>query len=304
MTPHRRFSRQAPLQFLRTAYRPDDWVAVLLKPDGLGEPMQRVGSVESIASARFQAWLRAANAAKYSIYVSVNTVTPGQRSRRREAMCAVRHVFLDVDRNTPHVLADIGTRPDLPAPSYILRTSRDHVHVLWRVSDFSIDAAEMLQKHLAGELRTDPAATASTQMTRLPGFFNHKHYVPPRVTVEYRSPDRTHTPEDFPDVQYVMAKPRAGRFALPSSDRAERARRYLAAVPPAIQGQHGDLHTFRMCCRLVRGFALSDADAFSLLTEWNRRCQPPWSEAELRDKLHNARWYGKEPVGGLVEEYL
>jgi hypothetical protein len=304
MTPQRRFSRQAALQFLSTAYSPDDWIAVLLKPDGLGEPIQRVGPVEAIASPRFQSWLRAANAAKYHIYVSINAVTPGQRSRRRKAIHAVRHVFLDVDWNMPQVLAEIETRPDLPTPSYILRTSEDHVHVLWRVTDFTVEAAEMLQRHLAGELRTDQAATSSAQMTRLPGFFNHKHDVPPLVTVEYRSPDRTYTPEDFPDVQYVMARPRAGGFVLPSTDHAERARRYLAAVPPATQGQHGDLHTFRMCCRLVRGFALSDADAFSLLAEWNRRCQPPWSEAELRDKLHNARWYGKEPVGGLVEECL
>jgi hypothetical protein len=27
-------------------------------------------------------------------------------------------------------------------------------------------------------------------------------------------------------------------------------------LPPAIAGQHGDVHTFRVCCRLARGFAL------------------------------------------------
>jgi hypothetical protein len=81
----------------------------------------------------------------------------------------------------------------------------------------------------------------------------------------------------------------------------ERARKYAAVLPPAISGEHGDLHTFRVCCRLARGFALSDDEALELLREWNARCQPPWSERELLDKLQRARRYGREPIGGLLE---
>jgi len=74
------------------------------------------------------------------------------------------------------------------------------------------------------------------------------------------------------------------------------------AVPPAIAGQHGDRHTFQVCCRMVRGFGLSDTDALALLVDWNARCEPPWSERELRDKLRRARRYGREPIGGLLSE--
>jgi hypothetical protein len=301
MRIRRTFSRHAPLQFLQTAYHADDWIAVLLKPHGFGEAMQRVRSVESMASARFQAWLRAANADKFSVYVSINAVAPGQRSRRRDAICTVRHIFLDVDSDATNVLARIESRPDLPAPSYVIRSSWGRLQIFWRVSEFSTEDAEMLQKHLARELRGDPAATACSQMARLPGFFNQKYMPAPLVTVEYRDTERAHTPADFPDMTYLVSRPRVGRYALPSSERAERARRYLAAVPAAIAGQHGDVHTFRMCCRLVRGFALTDADALCLLTEWNARCQPPWSERELRDKLRHARQYGREPICGLLE---
>ena len=45
------------------------------------------------------------------------------------------------------------------------------------------------------------------------------------------------------------------------------------------------LHTFRVCCRLVRGFALDDDQALHLLQDWNARCQPPWTERELADKV-------------------
>ena len=74
----------------------------------------------------------------------------------------------------------------------------------------------------------------------------------------------------------------------------------FAAVPPAISGQHGDVHTFRVCCRLVRGFALDDRDALEVLGAWNARCQPPWSDRELADKIRRARKYGHEPVGGMI----
>jgi hypothetical protein len=46
---------------------------------------------------------------------------------------------------------------------------------------------------------------------------------------------------------------------------------------------------------------MPDADALSLLAEWNARCEPPWSERELTDKVRRARRYGREPIGGLLE---
>jgi P4 family phage/plasmid primase-like protien len=81
-----------------------------------------------------------------------------------------------------------------------------------------------------------------------------------------------------------------------------RARAYLEATPPAIQGQGGDTHTFTVCCRLVRGFDLSDGDALDVLGDWNQRCVPPWSLIELLDKIEGARKYGEEPIGGRLGE--
>ncbi len=86
--------------------------------------------------------------------------------------------------------------------------------------------------------------------------------------------------------------------ACPNLPVVERARRYLAAVPPAIEGHGGDAHTFMVACRLVRGFSLDEATALELLTEWNRTCLPPWSERGLITKIRNANAYGSEPIGG------
>jgi hypothetical protein len=239
------------------------------------------------------------------IYVSVNALRPGSSSRTRAAIASVRHVFLEADHDGDLVLAAIGRRLDVPEPSYILHSSPNRVHVFWRVAGFSAGGVERLQKKLAAELGTDPAATPVTQNTRLPGFFNYKHAERYMVWIEYRAVDRVLSPADFPHVLPPEPDSARGEWQprqATSLVAVERARRYLDRVPPAIAGQHGDVHTFRVCCRLARGFALEDHEALDVLTAWNQRCQPPWSDAELRDKLRRAREYGREPVGGLLHQ--
>jgi hypothetical protein len=68
----------------------------------------------------------------------------------------------------------------------------------------------------------------------------------------------------------------------------DRARRYLAKLPPAVSGQGGHNATFRAASVLVQGFALNEADAMALLHEFNEGCQPPWSECELLHKVRSA----------------
>ena len=166
--------RDAPLRFLRAAFLPEDWIAVLLKRYDTGETVQRVGPVGMVLDARFQGWLRFKNAHRFNVFVSTNALTPGRRSRTRESVTAVRHVFLDADRDADRVLSAIDLRSDLPAPSCVVHSSEGRAHVLWRVEGISVARAEALQRHLACELGTDRAATSASQMTRLPGFLNHK----------------------------------------------------------------------------------------------------------------------------------
>jgi hypothetical protein len=296
--------RTAPTQFLQTAYDPSDWVAVFLKTYRTGDVAQRVMPLVAATRPRFQAWLTHLNARGWNVYVSVNAIRPG-RSRTRESIAAVRHVFLEVDADGAELLATLTTRPDLPPPSYVLHSSPGRLHVFWRARGFECSELELLQKRLARELHTDSAATSCSQTTRLPGFVNHKHEKPWPVFVEYLRPTTLLAPVDFPDVREVQrgrvsAKER-GAVRTTRSERMNRARQFLRAVEPAVAGEHGDLRTFRVCCRVVRGFALADDEAMSLLREWNARCAPPWSERELLEKVRNARRYGREPLGGLVD---
>jgi hypothetical protein len=295
--------RVDPIRFLRTCFQANDWIAVFLKNYQDGRVVQRVGALSWVASDPVQAWLRAMNAHRFNVYVSVNAIGAGRRSRTRDAIVGIRHVFLEVDRDGPGVLRRVDGRADLPSPSYVLHSSENRVHIFWRVEGFDADGIERLQKHLANELRTDPAATPVTQTTRMPGYDNHKYDEPYRVWIEYRDVDRVFQPPDFPraDPRRTTWQPLRGHsHAAGARSRMERARRYIRQVPPAVAGQHGDVHTFRTCCRLTRGFALEDDQVLAVLTDWNAQCQPPWDEADLRDKIRRARLYGREPVGGML----
>lgn len=292
--------RHAPVRFLREAFAPDDSIGVLLKTYRTGQVVQRMVPASRAASDRFQAWLRYMNAAGWNVYVSVNAYRSG-RSRTREAVAYVRHLFLEEDRDGPGLLAALSTRADLPPPSYVLHSSPGRLHVLWRVRDIAPTRVERLQKQLARELVTDLAATSCAQTTRLPGFVNHKREPAVRVGIEYLHWRDVFVETDFPDGALLRSTTtRKARRLLASAGRVERARAFLDRADPAIAGQHGDQQTFRLCCRVVRGFALSDEEAVNVLSDWNARCVPPWSEPELHQKVANARRYGREPQGGLL----
>lgn len=68
----------------------------------------------------------------------------------------------------------------------------------------------------------------------------------------------------------------------------ERAERYLAACDPAISGSGGHDTTFRVTCTLLHGFGLCPTEALRLLKGYNQKCQPPWSDGELRHKVLSA----------------
>lgn len=82
----------------------------------------------------------------------------------------------------------------------------------------------------------------------------------------------------------------------------ERARAYLAKMPGAVSGHGGHNATFAAACVLVRGFALPEEEAFDILaTDYNPRCEPPWTEWELRHKVRSAIEVGGSPIGYLLD---
>ena len=148
---------------------------------------------------------------------------------RRDAICGIRHVFLEEDVDGPGLLASLTTRPDLPPPSYVLHSSPGRVHVFWRVRGFDAGTVETMQKRLARELRSDTAATSCAQTTRLPGFANYKRLTPSPVTIEYLRPSAVFGTDDFPRTRSTFQTTRrAASFKRSASRRSCGSRRALS----------------------------------------------------------------------------
>lgn len=77
----------------------------------------------------------------------------------------------------------------------------------------------------------------------------------------------------------------------------ELARAALARHGPAVQGQHGDEHTYVAARIAWNDHALSKEDSWTVLAEWNVTCLPPWDEAGLRKKLDSAVRHGADNRG-------
>jgi hypothetical protein len=303
-----RLDPDEPARFLLTGYERRDSVAIFLKSYQTGRVMQRILPLTHVIDPGFQAWLRILNdgSDRWNVYVSVNAVSPAQRARTREGIGRVRHIFLDVDAGADAVLDEITRRPDLPCPSYVMRSSPHRLQVLWRTAGMTKQDAEALQRQLARDLGADTAATSCSQTARLPGFYNHKYASPYPIGIQYTAMRAAYAGDQFPACRSAASPPSAEPAVLAvlaCPDVVERARRYAAAIGPAIAGQHGDQRTFSVACRLVRGFALNDADALAVLIEWNARCQPPWTLRELEAKIAHARRYGQEGVGHLLDAH-
>jgi hypothetical protein len=72
-------------------------------------------------------------------------------------------------------------------------------------------------------------------------------------------------------------------------DDETRAVAYLAKCEPAVSGQRGHSKAFKAACKVGPGFDLPPEVSLRLLrTHYNPRCEPPWSEKELRHKVEDA----------------
>jgi predicted P-loop ATPase len=77
-----------------------------------------------------------------------------------------------------------------------------------------------------------------------------------------------------------------------SAGSAKRMRAWVAKSEPAIAGQGGHAKTFSVACKIAVEVP-DPEDQWDILCEYNQRCEPPWSEQELRHKLDDARKKGR-----------
>ncbi len=187
-------------------FRAEDCLAVVIRNSDW--VIEQVVTAEQLASRSFHVWLRHENDHGGNIYISMNPLKPGARGRTRQDVAVVRHICLDLDQGGTSTLLRILADTQLPAPSYVLRTSIGRFQVVWRVEGFGIPDAEHLQRALSLKHDTDCAATDVTSLLRIPGFYNWK-YTPPHLVCAVRVSNPIYCPSNFSVEShlYVVPKP-------------------------------------------------------------------------------------------------
>lgn len=165
-----------PVDFITDMYLPDDLVAlVLVSREEEDKTQQRIWSARKAAAEEVQKWLKYSNTRGYDIYIGMNPLKPGSRSRLKKDVLEVRRVYLDLDEDGGSKLKEVlqdGFRGRIPIASYIINTSPDHYQMIWNVEPgaFTPQEAESLLRGLATKYGGDRAVTDVSRVLRLPGF--------------------------------------------------------------------------------------------------------------------------------------
>jgi len=126
----------------------------------------------------------------------MNTLKPDARTRTKEDIQTIRHLYLDIDHDGPTALTKLQQSNLVPVPNYTVTTSPDKLQVVWRVEGIEREQAEAMLRSLARMFGGDSAATDSTRVLRLPGFTNKKHLTDFLVRAEKHT-DRIYHLTDF-----------------------------------------------------------------------------------------------------------
>jgi hypothetical protein len=235
----RRVDGETAAAYIRENFEPADRLALVLVSRKHGGVVQRIASAERIAAEDFQRWLRFMNARRFEVYLSMNALKPEATGRTKEDIGAVRHVYLDLDEGGPEAVGKLLNRNDIPRPNYIIESSPEKYQVIWKVEGFTQDRAEGMQRALVRETGADPAATDSSRVLRIPGFYNHKYAEPHPVTVEKLS-DGVYRPEHFPEFTPEQLSPISGERQLPDGHRSQSEKDWAYAMRALARGDPED----------------------------------------------------------------
>lgn len=179
----------------------------------------------------------------------------------------------------------------------VIQTTRKHtpeaprfrvvLPLLRPVSPFEFAALwARVNAHAGGKL--DPAPKDPSRFWFMPGTAEGGTFETKQLTGDMMDPDEWLAKPEPSEARAVVA--RIDNSDLDRGDRRiKRATNYLATMSASVSGSQGHKACWAAALALVKGFSLSPRDALSLLaSDFNPRCQPPWSDKELRHKINQA----------------
>ena len=271
-------------EYVRELFGPADNVAILVRNRSTGHTVQTIAKAETIIDADFQRWLSHESATGYDVYIGMNPIKDGAQNRTKENIEAIRHVYLDLDKNGDQALQALRNSPEVPAPNFVLDTSPGKHQVVWKVSGLNQDEAETLLHSLANRFDGDLAATDSTRVLRLPGFVNHK--LAEEFIVQARQESnavyalRDFTiEEDSPKAQRRIGDNHAAERKVPIGHRSQSERDWAYAKRALARGDDPEVIIQRIAD--YRAEDKSDPDYYARLTVTKAKSQIDGSKRSL-----------------------
>jgi RepB DNA-primase N-terminal domain len=232
-------------EYVFALHQPNDHAAILVRNRNRKQTIQRILSVEAIASEPFQNWLQQQNQSGADIFIGMNPVKEGSRSRTKEQIREVRHAYLDLDEEAGASLQAIRNSGDVPLPNFVLDTSPGKHQVVWRVEGIDTSHAEALLRALASQYGGDPAATDISRLLRLPGFTNRKYNESFVVRVHHETDLHYHAQdfqlqEDSPESSRQLGDVHHGGRRIPFGHRSQSEADWAYAKRALARGDQAD----------------------------------------------------------------
>lgn len=230
------------------------------------------------------------------------------KSRDADGCISLHALFVDLDYKDSSEAETRERLAKFPLPPSAVVASGGGLQVYWFLTepiDLQTESkyAKMLLVSLATELHGDLRSAEPARILRVPGTMNYKYDPPRPVVLESIDPAvRYHVKEFLAFLPIIQPDSRSNdsepvKHGLTREVRMRLARLWLERQKPAIEKQGGDNHTYGICCSVAHGHDLSPADSFEVLQEWNARCEPPWNENALRQKIRSAIKSAEGPKG-------
>jgi hypothetical protein len=232
-------------EYVFALHEPNDHAAILVRNRSRKQTIQRILPVEAIGSESFQHWLQQQNESGADIFIGMNPVKEGSRSRTKEQIREVRHAYLDLDEDAGASLQAIRTSGDVPPPNFVLDTSPGKHQVVWRIEGFVPSQAETLLRALAAQYGGDPAATDISRLLRLPGFTNRKYNEAFVVRVHHETDALYHgqdfqVQEDSPESSRHLGDSHHGGRKTPTGHRSQSEADWAYAKRALARGDQPD----------------------------------------------------------------
>jgi len=246
------------------------------------------------------------NSGGNGIFVAVNQTD--LQGRCKENITHVRAFWADLDRKLAKgaFTVDDAKAALIHCPPSIIVETPGGFHLYWLLAepvpcdeDGRNEAERLLRRiqHALERFGADANVTRVNQVLRIPGYFHNKHE-PTLVKFLEVTPHR-YTSEAiaaaFPDIEADRPKrndieaPRPRTPYPTDGEMIEGACRYAAKLSPSIEGQNGSRDLFNAALKLQDKFALSELETLDVLVSaFNPRCEPVWSDGELRRAIHRA----------------